>query len=311
MACIKEEKPRESVAVPPGDTGLRLDVFLARETEFSRAALARLCAEGRVTLAGHPAGKNYRVSAGERFDLDIPPPVPAEAEPQDIPLTVVYEDGDLLILDKPRGLVVHPAAGHRDGTLVNALLYHRGDELSGVGGVARPGIVHRLDKDTSGLIAVAKNDFAHRGLAAQLADHEMARVYEALVEGRLRQSEGTVDRPVGRDPKNRKRMAVVSVGGKPAVTHYAALADLPGATHVECRLETGRTHQIRAHMRWLGHPLLGDKLYGGPDRWRLGGQCLHAKQLALTHPRTGERLTFTAERPPYFEELLARLNENG
>jgi 23S rRNA pseudouridine1911/1915/1917 synthase len=176
-----------------------------------------------------------------------------------------------------------------------------------VGGVLRPGIVHRLDKDTSGLLAVAKNDFSHRRLAAQLAGHEMARVYEALTEGRLGRDEGTIDRPVGRDPKNRKRVAVVSAGGKPAVTHYTALARLSGATHVECRLETGRTHQIRAHMRWLGHPLLGDKLYGGPDRWRLGGQCLHAKQLGLTHPRTGERLTFTVPRPAYFEVLLRAL----
>ncbi len=289
------------------DAGERLDVFLARCGEFSRSALQRLCDSGYVLCEDRPVSKKMRVSAGEVYVVNVPPVAPSEAVPQEIPLTVVFEDDDLLVIDKPRGLVVHPAAGHTDGTLVNALLHHCQGNLSGVGGVSRPGIVHRIDKDTSGLLAVAKHDDAHQNLAAQLARHSMTRGYEAVVYGTMRVDNGTIDRPIGRDPKNRKRMAVVPVSGRPAVTHYTVLARLKGATHVDCRLETGRTHQIRVHMRDLGHPLLGDKLYGGPDCWGLGGQCLHAKNLTLAHPRTGETMTFVSERPSYFEELLTHL----
>ena len=293
----------------PADAGDRLDTFLARcaDEELSRSALARLCDEGMVTCGGKTVGKNHRVVSGQIYDVLIPPPTPDSAEPQDIPLSVVYEDEDLLVIDKPRGLVVHPSAGHADGTLVNALLHHCGCSLSGVGGVNRPGIVHRLDKDTSGLLVVAKHDASHRSLAAQLAGHQMSRIYEGIVKGLPRVDSGIIDRPIGRDPKNRKRMAVVTTGGKPAVTHYTVLARMRGATYVECRLETGRTHQIRAHMRWLGHPLLGDKLYGGPDEWGLGGQCLYARALSFVHPSTGEQMTFTVPRPNYFVKTLSLL----
>jgi len=250
------------------------------------------------------------VSAGDVFRVEIPAPLPAAAIAQDIPLDVVYEDGALLVVDKPRGLVVHPAAGHADGTLVNALLHHCAGELSGIGGVSRPGIVHRLDRDTSGLLVVAKHDAAHRHLAAQLAGRQMSRVYEAVAWGVMRHDSGTVDRPIGRDPKNRKRMAALDAGGKPAVTRYIVLERFPKATHIECRLETGRTHQIRAHMRSLGHPLLGDRLYGAPDNWGLHGQCLHAKELAFTHPESGKAMRFTAIKPTYFTAVLEALRHS-
>jgi 23S rRNA pseudouridine1911/1915/1917 synthase len=299
--------PRQRFEAAAADEGLRLDVFLARSGIFSRSAFARLCEQGGVYLAGRPVGKNHRVTAGEIFTVDWPAPAPSAAAAQDIPLDIVYEDEDLIVVNKPRGLVVHPAAGHADGTLVNALLHHCRGGLSGIGGVARPGIVHRLDKDTSGLLAAAKNDAAHLALAGQLARREMTRVYEGLAAGALPEAQGTWRGAIGRDPKNRKRMAVTAAGGKPAVTHYRVLARLPGATHVECRLETGRTHQIRAHLRAAGHPLLGDELYGGPDLWALHGQCLHAASLRLTHPRTGRTLWFEAARPDYFAAMLARL----
>lgn len=303
--------PRLFYEAAPADGGSRLDVFLARCGPMSRSAFTRLLEGGRVTRDGAPVGKNHRVAAGERFAVDCPEAVPTEAEAEDIPLCVVYEDGDIIVVNKPRGLVVHPAAGHAGGTLVNALLHHCGGSLSGIGGVMRPGIVHRLDKDTSGLLVAAKNDTAHRSLAGQLGRREMSRVYEALTAGHLSRDEGTVAGAVGRDPKNRKRMAVVPVGGKAALTRYRVLARYPGVTHVECRLETGRTHQIRAHMKALGHPLLGDRLYGGPDVWGLHGQCLHAGLLRLTHPADGREMTFTAPRPAYFESILAALASGG
>ncbi len=293
--------------ITASDAGERVDVCLARCGELSRSALQRLCDEGRVTLGGVPVTKKHRVSAGDVYEAVLPEPVPDEARPQDIPLAVVYEDEDILVIDKPRGLVVHPAAGHAEGTLVNALLHHCAGALSGVGGVARPGIVHRIDKDTSGLLVVAKHDAAHRHLAGQLSRHDMSRVYEALAYGTFRLDSGVVSGAIGRDPRNRKRMAVVTVGGKEAVTHYRVLARLKGATHVECRLETGRTHQIRVHMRHIGHPLLGDTLYGGPDHWGLQGQCLHARELRLIHPRSDEAMVFVSDTPPYFTEMLSKV----
>ena len=295
-----------------GDAGERLDVFLSRcIPENTRSACARLCDQGRVTCLDKPLGKSHRVSPGERFAVDFMPPVADRAAAQEIPLCVVYEDSDLIVVDKPRGLVVHPACGHPDGTLVNALLHHCGGSLSGIGGVLRPGIVHRLDKNTSGLLLAAKNDAAHIALAAQLAARELHREYEALVRGSPRSESGIINQPVGRDPLNRKRMTVLTVhgeGGKEAITHYRVLDRYKEASLVECRLVTGRTHQIRAHMRWMGHPLMGDKLYGGPDNWGLDGQCLHAKQLSFTHPASGKQMTFTAIKPPYFNDVLAALH---
>ena len=221
---------------------------------------------------------------------------------------MVYEDGDLIVINKPRGLVVHPAPGHPDGTLVNALLYHCGDSLSGIGGQRRPGIVHRIDKDTSGLLIVAKNDFAHQGLSAQLADHSLCREYEALVRGNFKQDSGTVDKPIGRHPVDRKRMAVTEKNAKPAVTHWQLLASYRGYSHILCRLETGRTHQIRVHMASIGHPLLGDFTYGAPSPEKgLEGQCLHARRLRFVHPRTGEHILLETELPAYFMDVLARL----
>ena len=295
----------------PEDAGLRLDVFLAaRLPELSRSAAARLAEEGRVLRDGKPCKKNYKLAGGETLSVTIPAPVAMDALPQDLPLSVVYEDGDVIVIDKPKGMVVHPAAGNPDGTVVNALLAHCGDSLPGVGGALRPGIVHRIDKDTSGLLIAAKNDFAHRALSAQLKDHSLARTYEAVVVGALRDDTGTVDAPIGRSLKNRKKMAVVS-GGRPARTHYEVLARCPGYTYVRCRLETGRTHQIRVHMAHLGHPIAGDALYGGGDRG-LTGQCLHARALTFVHPRTGERMTLTCPLPPEFREFLRKIGaEDG
>jgi 23S rRNA pseudouridine1911/1915/1917 synthase len=301
--------PHRRFEVSQTDEGLRLDQFLARSGQLSRSAFAHLADQGLVTKGNLAVEKDAHVSTGDVFWVDWPEPVSCTAAAQDIPLLIVYEDEDILVVNKPRGLVVHPSAGHADGTLVNALLHHCGGSLSGIGGVMRPGIVHRLDKDTSGLLVVAKNDKAHAALADALSRHDVARIYEALAEGALPSESGTLAGAIGRDPKNRKRMAVVFQGGKEAITHYRVLARLPGVTHVECQLETGRTHQIRAHMRALGHPLLGDTLYGGPDRWNLNGQCLHAGILRLRHPRTRDPMEFRAERPAYFEEMLRTLNQ--
>ena len=291
------------------ESGDRIDALLARRLEpLSRSAVQRLIEEGRVSCGGRPVRKNGRASAGDCFEILLPEAVEIPLVPQDIPLDVVYEDADLIVVNKPRGLVVHPAPGHPDGTLVNALLFHCGDTLSGIGGARRPGIVHRIDKDTSGLLVAAKNDFAHQALAAQLADHSLYRVYEAVACGAFRESAGTVDRPIGRHPTDRRRMAVTEKNSKAAVTHWELLAAYRGYAHIRCRLETGRTHQIRVHMAALGHPLLGDGLYGArcPDKG-LEGQCLHARQLRLIHPRSGEALCLTAELPDYFQEVLARL----
>jgi len=301
----------EILQVTAEESGERIDALLARILpELSRSAVQRLLEEGRVSLSGKPVKKNYRAAAGEQFLLELPQAAQeTELVPQNIPLDVVFEDRDVIVVNKPRGMVVHPAPGHPDGTLVNALLYRCGDSLSGIGGEKRPGIVHRIDMDTSGLLIVAKNDFAHQALSEQLADRSLSRVYEAVVRGRLREDAGTVNKPIGRHPADRKRMAIVP-GGRPAVTHWEVLARYPGYTHIRCRLETGRTHQIRVHLASLGHPLLGDETYGAPSPEKgLEGQCLHARELKFIHPRTGEQIHLETPLPEYFLDVLSRLGQ--
>lgn len=290
------------------DAGQRVDAWLAAQLEnVTRSAAARLLEEGRAVCAGKTLAKNYKLTGAETIQLSLPDPEAVDVRPQDIPLDVVYEDGDVIVVNKPKGLVVHPAPGHPDGTLVNALLYHCGDSLSGIGGELRPGIVHRIDRDTSGLIIAAKNDFAHQKLAAQLQDHTLARIYECIAVGNLREDAGTVDAPIGRHPTDRKKMAVVS-NGRPAVTHWTVLARYPGFTHLQCRLETGRTHQIRVHLAHIGHPILGDTVYGSKKPVPgLQGQCLHAVGLRFLHPRTGEAVELRCALPLEFQEQLRKL----
>ena len=299
----------EHIEITAEESGERIDALLARLVpELTRSAAQRLLEEGLVTLRGVPVKKNRRTEPGEVYAALLPEPELPEPEPQDIPLDIVYEDADVVVVNKPRGMVVHPAPGHPDGTLVNALLWHCGESLSGVGGERRPGIVHRIDKDTSGLIIAAKNDFAHLALSAQLADRSLSRVYEAVARGEFREEAGTVDAPIGRHPTERKRMAVTERGSRPAVTHWEVIARCRGWTHIRCRLETGRTHQIRVHMAYIGHPLLGDMVYGAkkPERG-LEGQCLHARELKFLHPRTGEAIHLSTELPEYFQQVLASL----
>ena len=293
--------------------GERADQLLARLVPgLTRSAAQRLLEEGAVTLGGGPVKKNYRAAPGDVLAVALPEPEPVEAVPQDIPLDVVYEDDDVVVVNKPVGMVVHPAAGHPDGTLVNALLYHCGASLSGINGALRPGIVHRIDRDTSGLLIAAKNDFAHQALADQLQDHSLCREYEAVCVGALREEAGTVDAPIGRSQADRKRMAVDRRGGRRAVTHWQVLGRYPGHTHIRCELETGRTHQIRVHMASIGHPLLGDTVYGSKKPVPgLAGQCLHARRLTFRHPRTGERLTVECPLPGYFTQVLDRLGRRG
>ena len=290
------------------DAGARLDAWLAGQLEgVSRSAAARLLEEGQVTCGGRPAAKNTRLQGDETVCVALPDPEPVDVVPQNIPLDIVYEDEDVIVVNKPKGLVVHPAPGHPDGTLVNALLYHCGDSLSGIGGELRPGIVHRIDRDTSGLIIAAKNDFAHQKLSAQLQDHTLARTYECVVVGNLKADSGTVDAPIGRHPVDRKKMAVVA-NGRSAVTHWEVIARYPGFTHVRCRLETGRTHQIRVHMASIGHPILGDTVYGAKKPVPgLQGQCLHAVGLRFVHPRTGEMVELSCPLPEEFQEVLRKL----
>ena len=293
------------MTILPDRADERVDACIARlVSDVSRSAAQRLCEDGQVLLNGAPAKKNARVAPGDVLELTLPEPQPTQAQAEDIPLDVAYEDADVIVIDKPKGLVVHPAAGHWEGTLVNALLHHCKDSLSGVGGALRPGIVHRIDKDTSGLLIVAKNDFAHQKLAAQLQDHTLARTYVCIVCGNLREDAGTVSAPIARDKNDRKKMAV-RPDGKPAVTHWQVLARYPGYTYVQCRLETGRTHQIRVHMASLGHPILGDTVYGH-KKPELGQntQCLHAKELTFRHPRTDEPVTVTCPLPEEFERVL-------
>ena len=291
------------------DAGTRLDAFLAaRLPDLSRSRAASLVQEGRVTVNGRPASKSCRLTGGETLSVDLPEqPADTSLTAQAIPLDVVYEDDDVIVVNKPAGLVVHPAPGHPDGTLVNALLHHCGDSLSGIGGEKRPGIVHRIDRDTSGLIIAAKNDAAHLALSAQLSDHTLARTYECLVMGNLRQDSGTVDAPIGRHPSDRKKMAVEPRNGRRAVTHWEVIARYNGVTHVRCRLETGRTHQIRVHMAYIGHPILGDTVYGAKKPVPgLAGQCLQAVELRFVHPRTGKLVTVSCPRSPEFEQQLRK-----
>ena len=293
------------------DRGRRLDQFLADGVEdLTRSAAQRLAEEQRVLLDGRPLKKNYKITGSETLEVSLPDPEPIDAAPQDIPLDIVYEDGDVLVINKPKGMVVHPAPGNPDGTVVNAVLYHCGSSLSGIGGAFRPGIVHRIDKDTSGLLIVAKNDRAHLCLSAQLKDHTLARTYEAVVIGTLKEDRGTVDAPLDRNPKDRKKMAVVP-GGRRAVTHYEVLVRYPGYTHVRCRLETGRTHQIRVHMASRGHPIAGDTVYGpAKQKYDLQGQCLHARELTFLHPADGRKMHLKCELPGYFTDFLNKLGRS-
>lgn len=299
--------------------GERADAAVARLCpELSRSAAQRLLMEGRVQRAGHLLKKSDIVREGDCLLLELPEAVPVAIAAENIPLDVRYEDEDLIVINKPRGLVVHPAPGHENGTLVNALLHHCGSSLSGIGGELRPGIVHRIDKDTSGLLIVAKNDFAHCALSQQLQDHSLHRIYEAIVRGNIREDSGTVSAPIGRHPTDRKRMAVVT-GGREAVTHFQVLDRWPGTaqlsayTHLQLRLETGRTHQIRVHMAHIGHPVLGDPLYGSAKKMELGqnAQVLHARQLTFRHPRSGELQTVQCELPAYFQEVLHKLGKTA
>jgi len=290
-------------------SGERLDAFVTRSAEgLTRSAVQRLIEDGCVTRNGKTAKKNDKLNIGDAVSVTIPEAKPVDIVPKEIPLEIVYEDGDVLVINKPKGLVVHPAAGHQDDTLVNGLLYSHADQLSGINGELRPGIVHRIDKDTSGLLAVAKNDFAHAVLASQLKDHSMARTYEAIVCGTLKEDSGTVDAPIGRHPTDRKKMCVTARNSKNAMTHWEVVARYRGYTHVRCRLETGRTHQIRVHMAHIGHPILGDTVYGH-KKPELGqdSQCLHAGILCFSHPRDGHPVMVMAELPPYFKEVLEKL----
>lgn len=299
------------------DVGARLDVYVAERESITRSASAKLIENGMVTVNGGAVSKNYRLREGDTVLTEIPEPEPDRAEPENIPLDIVYEDSDLLVVNKSKGMVVHPAAGNPSGTLVNALLYHCGSSLSGINGVIRPGIVHRIDKDTSGLLVVAKNDLSHVSLASQISSHTFDRFYEAVCVGHLRESSGRIDKPIGRHPTDRKKMAIV-MNGRDAATNYEVIKSLEGADHIRLRLETGRTHQIRVHMSSLGHPILGDTVYGG-GRTRfetlhaslLNGQCLHARTISFVHPATGRKMSFETDLPDYFSKVLRLLGADN
>ncbi len=301
--------PEEYLSVTDADAGQRLDGFLASSIEeLSRSRIQNLCDGGKVLVDGKKAKKNLRLSGGELITVDIPEPEPVELVPQDIPLDIIYEDDCLLVINKPKGMVVHPAPGHPDGTVVNAVMYHCGGSLSGIGGELRPGIVHRIDKDTSGLLVVAKNDMAHAGLAAQLKDKSLSRIYEGIAVGRIRDDSGRIDAPIGRSLRDRKKMAVGGAAAREAATRYEVIARYTGYTHVRCSLETGRTHQIRVHMAYIGHPLAGDAVYGyGAGKTGLDGQCLHAGKIRFIHPKTGEAMTFECPLPQYFIDFRRKL----
>ncbi len=297
------------LAVTATESGQRLDSWLSAELEgLTRSAVQRLMEQGCVLRGESPVRKNEKTLAGVEYVIHLPDPEPVDLVPQPIALDVVYEDGDVIVVNKPVGMVVHPAPGHPDGTLVNALLYHCGSSLSGINGEIRPGIVHRIDRDTSGLVIVAKNDAAHLSLAGQLKDHSLARTYEAVVVGGLRQDSGTVEAPIGRHPTDRKKMSINQKNGRAAITHWSVLQRFSGFTHIQCRLETGRTHQIRVHMAHTGHPLLGDMVYGAKKPYPgLEGQCLHARRLTFVHPTTGERMTVECPLPDWFSAVLTHL----
>lgn len=288
--------------------GRRADVFISESLpDITRSAIQKLISEGAVTVNGIAVPKNLKLKTGDTVAVNIPEPVPDEALPENIPLDIVYEDEDLLVVNKPRGMVVHPAVGNYSGTLVNALLYHCGASLSGINGVLRPGIVHRIDKDTSGLLIVAKNDYSHRLLAEQIKVHSFTRKYQAVVVGNIKDDEGTINAPIGRHPTDRKKMTVTMKNSREAVTHYRVLGRYRGYTHLELTLETGRTHQIRVHMASIGHPVAGDPVYGGKNYLvSLGGQCLHAYYISFVHPRSGEALSFSSPLPQYFTDFLEK-----
>lgn len=286
--------------------GARLDKLISEQTELTRSAAARLIEQGMVTVNGAPAQKKTVPENGAAVVITLPEPQPCDILPENIPLEIVYEDSDLLVVNKPKGMVVHPAAGHYSGTLVNALMYHCGSSLSGINGEIRPGIVHRIDKDTSGLLMVAKNDAAHLGLSKQIKAHSFLREYEAVAVGAVKE-DGVVNAPIGRHKTDRKKMCVTTENSREAVTHYFVLERFAGYTHLRLRLETGRTHQIRVHMAYIGHALAGDEVYGnGKPKW-LGGQCLHARKLGFVHPRTGEYMEFDSGLPDYFTKYLNEL----
>lgn len=292
------------------DISIRIDKFLAQKmTDFTRSAISKLIAEENVSVGGKIVRKNYKCRRNDCIIVHVPDAVELETVPENIPLDIVYEDDDLLVVNKPKGMVVHPAAGNYSGTLVNALLYHCKDSLSGINGVIRPGIVHRIDKDTSGLLIVAKNDMAHLSLAEQIKEHSFHRAYYAIVYGNIKTDKGTVHQPIGRHPKERKKMAVTTKNSKDAVTHYEVLKRYRTFTFIKCILETGRTHQIRVHMSYIGHPLAGDSVYG-PKKviTSLGGQCLHAGEIGFVHPRTKEYMEFRSDLPDYFTTFLNKLD---
>lgn len=301
----------EIFTIETDDVNKRVDVFLNEEMEdISRSALQKNIEKGNITVNGEKISKNYKLRIGDIVEAELPPPENIDIVPEDIPLDIMYEDDDLIVINKPQNMVVHPAPGHYTGTLVNALMFHCGDNLSGINGVLRPGIVHRIDKDTSGVLVIAKSDLAHKGLSEQLAEHSMKRVYNAIVYNSFSEESGTVDRNIDRSKNDRKKMAVVMQGGRNAVTNYKVIEKLGKYTWVELQLETGRTHQIRVHMSYIGHPLLGDPVYG-PKKcpFNLNGQVLHAKVLGFIHPRTGEYMEFNSELPDYFSSLIERLKK--
>lgn len=293
--------------ITENQAGERIDRFLADSQDLTRSFLQKILKEGEVIVNGKSVKANYKLRKGDRIEFEIPEAVEPDIVAEDIPLSILYEDADVLVVDKPKGMVVHPAAGHYSGTLVNAVMYHCKGELSGINGVLRPGIVHRIDRDTTGSIIICKNDMAHNEIARQLKEHSINRRYRAIVTGVLKDEEGTIEGAIGRDKKDRKKMAITA-DGKPAVTHYRVLQRFKHYTYVECVLETGRTHQIRVHMASIGHSLLGDEVYGRrSDKYKCEGQCLHAMTLGFHHPRTGEYIEVNAPLPPYFEHLLAVL----
>lgn len=297
---------KKEIFVTEEASGDRVDKFLSEQCEeYSRSFLQKLMKSGGVFADGRLVKASYRVSEGDRLTFEVPEAVEPEILAENIPLDILYEDRDVILVNKPKGMVVHPAAGHYTGTLVNALMYHCREDLSGINGVLRPGIVHRIDMDTTGVLIACKNDQAHNSIAAQLKEHSITRRYQAIVHGVVKEDEGVVDAPIGRHPQDRKKMCINHQNGKSAVTHYRVLKRFSGFTHIECRLETGRTHQIRVHMASLGHPLLGDQVYG-PARcpYKLQGQTLHAGILGFIHPTTGAYMEFTAPLPEYFKHLL-------
>lgn len=289
--------------------GERADAALARLCpELSRSGAQKLLEAGQVLMNGRPVKKNEKLKTGDELELELPEAQPVDIQPENIPLDVVYEDDDVIVINKPKGMVVHPAVGHWSGTLVNALMYHCRDSLSGINGDLRPGIVHRIDMDTSGLLIVAKNDFAHQNLADQLQDHSLARTYQCVVVGGMREDSGTIDAPIGRHPTDRKKMTVTEKNSRHAVTHWRVLERFSGYTLLECKLETGRTHQIRVHLSWRNHPIVGDMVYGHKKpELGLDSQCLHARELTFRHPRTGEPVTVSCPLPDYFEQVLTTL----